>query len=63
MLKGKCSGCERNAVRYIETGEDKENFEAAVRIRDERIKGQNFRLSTQPQDLHIKKITRNDDDE
>jgi hypothetical protein len=33
VLKGKCSGCQSIAARYIETGENKDNFEAAERIR------------------------------
>ena len=33
VLKGKCSGCGTIAARYIETGEDRESFEAALRIR------------------------------
>jgi len=33
ILNGWCSGCKTIASRYIETGENKESFEAAQRIR------------------------------
>jgi hypothetical protein len=33
ILRGKCSGCNTIASRYIETGEKKEKAEAADRIR------------------------------
>ena len=33
LLRGKCSGCGNIASRYIETGENQANYEAAERIR------------------------------
>lgn len=33
ILKGKCSHCHSPAARYIETGENKDSFVAAERIR------------------------------
>lgn len=33
VLRGKCSGCNTIAARYIETGENKESCKAAERIK------------------------------
>lgn len=33
VLRGKCSGCNTIAARYIETGENKESAEAGKRLR------------------------------
>lgn len=33
ILRGKCSGCETIAARYLETGENRENYNAAERIK------------------------------